>query len=606
MTEELSSYVRRRSSFGVLAAWEGNSDPSPPSGIGRSLTPDRSQQHTRATKLHTGGQVASKAGGEGARSHKNIMEESRKRAKAIGDNDESGGVPTPPSQNTRNEPPPASEVDAAAAMKIAELQARVEAMRANHELEMDELKAQCQHEVQALQSENEDLKSALEWAYAIEEIPFQHWRDKGHDGQYSYDMVIYLGHFKETIQSLRLGTVWHSLRPGILDISVNFDFDPEHDELLLPYWEEFAAALKHWSKHYAGDKYLEVSIREIEMPKAVLDILRPAFEQSRIKVLSFKCNGRNGHLGDMADFVKTVLQTNHFITEISFDGTEFAQEDVKTICDAIKSRNTGGQFIEHFGLAECSIDGEPTPTFLETQTLQMILTSTTSAGSRKVSLCLAENGMSSREAVVIAEFLSSNPTLTELDLSTNCFEDADASVLANVLSSNTNLRTLSLNGNENLENWRSTFLRAIFDVSSQPSCAASNHTCRVRGLKRSRDRRRPNRSRLQDISVLNGYESISMNKWEKIFAILALSSEDAFMNTTLLQGVPAQLIPMILSEADYGADEDANPQLTDLYLELTNTKRSKKHDDWDDLGNSKSLNCMYELMKSWVGPSIFV
>ncbi|EJK48005.1 hypothetical protein THAOC_33236 [Thalassiosira oceanica] len=246
---------------------------------------------------------------------------------------------------------------------------------------------------------------------------------------------------------------------------------------------------------------------------------------------------------------------------------------------------------------------------METLTLKTILTSTTAAGSRKVSLCLAENGMSSRAAVVIAEFLSSNPTLTELDLSTNCFEDADGTVLTDALSNNTNLRALSLYGNispeghETVENWRRTFLRAIFDVSSLPSCAASNHTCTVYGLERNRCQ---NKCLLQDISVANGYESISMNKWEKIFAMLALSGEDAFMNTSLLQGVPARLIPMVLSEADYGADEDDNPQLTDLYLELTNTKRSTKHDVWDNLGVTKSLNCMYELMRCWVVPLIFV
>ena len=88
--------------------------------------------------------------------------------------------------------------------------------------------------------------------------------------------------------------------------------------------------------------------------------------------------------------------------------------------------------------------------------------------------------------------------------------------------------------------------------------------------------------------------------------MLALSSEDMLINTTLLEGVPAQLIPALLSKTNERRIADSNPQFTDLYLELTDTKRSKKHDVWDNLGATKSLTCMYELMRCWVVPLIFV
>ncbi|EJK67219.1 hypothetical protein THAOC_11780, partial [Thalassiosira oceanica] len=140
-------------------------------------------------------------------------------------------------------------------------------------------------------------------------------------------------------------------------------------------------------------------------------------------------------------------------------------------------------------------------------------------------------------------------------------------------------------------------LRAIFDVSSLKSCASSNHTCQVCGIEQ--DASWKNRYQLQDISALNGHKLISTNKWEKIFAMLALSGGDLFLNTTLLESIPAQLIPMLLSKADYGADEDGNSRVTDLYLELTDEERRKKHVVWDNLGNTKSLNCMYGLMRSW-------
>lgn len=86
--------------------------------------------------------------------------------------------------------------------------------------------------------------------------------------------------------------------------------------------------------------------------------------------------------------------------------------------------------------------------------------------------------------------------------------------------------------------------------------------------------------------------------------MLVLSSRDSFINTTLLQGVPAKLIPVLLFWANDQID-DGNPQLTDLYLELSNAKRCPKHDMWDNLGETKPLNCVYELMRSWVIPLIF-
>jgi len=528
------------------------------------------------------------------------MEESRKRTKMGGDDDDQiGGAST-----SQNEPPLASD-DLDAASKIAELQAEIEKMRVENEVLVDaqnrvkalaiemkagnecmkalviEVKDQYKLETDALKSKNEDLKSALQWAYTTERIPRQHWLDMGHDEEYADAIEVLLNSLKRIIQSLRLGT--------LVSESIDIDFDHQdgdgdyikavHDDLLLPYWKEFAAALKHWSEYYAGEeKSLNVVIQDIEVPKAVLDVLRPSFEQSRLKgVLFFG----SGHPGDMADFVKKVLQTNHCITEIAFGAIMFYQEDMETICSAFKWRID----IDEFQLGKCFIDG------IDTQKLEKILTTTNAVGSKGMSLRLNENGMSSREAAVIAEFLSSDPTLFHLDVSKNRFNDPDAAVLANALSNNNNLGSLIVDNNMIRENGRLAFLRTIFDVSSLSSCAASNHSCRIHGLEK-------------DISALNRYGDVISNKWDKIFAMLALSCGDSLINTALLLGVPAQLIPALLEKTNGEYDGDS-PLLTDLYLELTNAQRCQKHDTWDNLGKTKSLSCVYELMRSWVVPLIF-
>ncbi|EJK47307.1 hypothetical protein THAOC_33980, partial [Thalassiosira oceanica] len=460
------------------------------------------------------------------------MDETRKRART-GNEDVASVSATKAPQS------PHSTDAAAAATKIAEQQAELEALKESHSVVVDGLEAK----IDALQAENKSLTSALQWAYAPEAIPRRHWLGLGHDEEYAQAMENLLSSMKQYIKDLRMGTL--------------------------------AASLRHWSKHHADGNYLGFIICHIELPKSVLDILRPVFEQSRLNHLFF---WNSHHSGDMAEFTRKVLQSNNFISGAGFGEIKFSQEDVKTICDAIKSRNTEGQPIKGLVIADCFEGG------IDTHTLTTILASTTSGSANEVVLNLRGNGMSSREAAIIAEFLNSNPSLSCLRLDANQFDDADAGVLASSLSSNTRLKKFPVENNRMTEDGRLAFPRAIFDVSSLSSCAASNQTCCV--------------------SVLNRYSPIR-NKWSKIFAMLALSNEDSFINTALLQGVPAQLIPMILVKCNQGF-ANSSKDLTDIYLELTNTTRCQKHDVWDSLGERKSLNCMYNLMKSWVVPSIFV
>ncbi|EJK51429.1 hypothetical protein THAOC_29398, partial [Thalassiosira oceanica] len=510
------------------------------------------------------------------------MSETRKRART--GNEEEACAPA-----AKNPQSPESTCVAAAVAKIAELQAELEALKESHSVVVNELNGK----VDALQTKNESLTSALQWAYAVEEIPPQHWLGRGYSEEYADAMENLLDGVKQSIKDLRMGTVFNSeLDENAVKIMFDLlDEDEEdnriladHDESLMPYWKELASALNHWSDYHANGKYLGVLICFIELPKAVLDILRPAFERSRIKTL---CLSNSRLSGDMAEFTRKVLQTNHLVTEVGFADIRFSREDVKAVCGAIKSRNAGNQFIKGLGMAKCFENG------IDTQTLKTILASITTSRTGNVVLKLSHNGMSSREAAIIGEFLNSNSCLSELDSAYNQLNDADAAVLSNALSVNTRLEKISVKNNRMTENGRLAFLRAVFDISSLSSCAASNHTCRVHGLER-------------DISVVNRYESFSLNKWSKIFSMLALSSEDSFINTSLLRGVPAQLVPLILDRCNDVGCIDNTQALTNIYLELTNTTRSQKHDVWDSLGETKSLNCIYNLVRSWAVPSIFV
>ncbi|EJK56424.1 hypothetical protein THAOC_23685, partial [Thalassiosira oceanica] len=335
------------------------------------------------------------------------MNESRKRART--GNDKAGA--------------PAAEAPAlpklagdAAATKIAELQAELEAIKQSHEAVVDKLNAK----VDALRAKNEsqlreikDLTSALQWAYAVEEIPRRHWLEQGRSEEYADAMGNLLNSMKQNIETLRLGGNCETIT---IDFSLQDEDEnyirADHDELLMPYWKELAAALRHWSEYHADGKYLKVEIFYIELPKSVLDTLHPAFEESSIETVFFE-NSR--HSGDMANFAKKVLQSNHFITEVGFGVNKFAREDVKTVCAAIKARNAGDHFIKSLGLENCFEGG------IDTHTLKMILMTAYAGNAEVVELRLNYNGMSSRESAVIAEFLSSNPSLSYLNLNDNDF-----------------------------------------------------------------------------------------------------------------------------------------------------------------------------------------
>ena len=347
----------------------------------------------------------------------------------------------------------------------------------------------------------------------------------------------------------------------------------------MPYWKELANAIRHWSDYHADDETLEFLIGFIETPDAVLDVLRPVIKRSSVKYVGF-ISDSTPKTWKLAEFIEDVIQTNHKLTEVGFGQIRLSNEEWIRICSVVKTRSAQqSSIMGHFGLTRCFVVG------IDTEVLKGILT------CNNIEIHMEFNGMSSREASIIAEFLNSNRPLAHLCLSGNRFGDNDAAVLANALSSDTHLRTIDVEHNNIKDEGRLTFLRAIFDVSSLASCAASNHACRILGLE-------------QDITDLNYDDDIVFNKWEKIFAMLVLSSEDSFINTALLIGVPASLMPVILYRANYQYEE-GDSDIADLYLELTGAKRCRKHDVWKNLEHSKSLNCMHELIRSWVVPSIY-
>jgi len=123
-----------------------------------------------------------------------------------------------------------------------------------------------------------------------------------------------LGRFKQAIQNLRMGTVSEG-------IEIKFCLNDEDGTAFVRTTMNCCCRIGKSVPPLSGIglnttpmRVPKNFIRFIETPKVVLDVLCPAFEQSRIKVILF-CG--SGHPGDTADFARKVLQMNHFLTEIA-------------------------------------------------------------------------------------------------------------------------------------------------------------------------------------------------------------------------------------------------------------------------------------------------
>eukprot|EP00985_Skeletonema_marinoi_P005072 scaffold2191_cov92-Skeletonema_marinoi.AAC.5 len=101
-------------------------------------------------------------------------------------------------------------------------------------------------------------------------------------------------------------------------------------------------------------------------------------------------------------------------------------------------------------------------------------------GLKLEKLDMCSNNITSSVSTLLADFLATNPRLKKLDLEENYLEDSDASLIANALRTNTTLRSLDLYDNDITDVGAESLRLALFDESSLNSVADSNHVCNIR------------------------------------------------------------------------------------------------------------------------------
>ena len=201
----------------------------------------------------------------------------------------------------------------------------------------------------------------------------------------------------------------------------------------------------------------------------MLNILQSVLNRAKVK--SLQLEGNSCQTGSLRVFAADVVQSNMNIKEISLISNKFETiDELKFICDAVKSRNGGkySTYIKDLQFRTSLVNNIPAM-------MRVIL----DASHHLMGLHLEDNEIGHSRTAIIANVLAMNPPLEALSLEENNLVDNDAMLLARALQSNTYLQQIAITGNNITSIGRLVFLCEIFAVSNLSACSRSNHMCRV-------------------------------------------------------------------------------------------------------------------------------
>lgn len=297
----------------------------------------------------------------------------------------------------------------------------------------------------------------------------------------------------------------------------------EHDDLLAKLWKYLAIALMH-REDCNIDSFRVINV---ELVPAVIAQLAKALRSKNLKTLVLHNNsfGGNGVL-----LAASVIKQNPSLNCVSFNSNRLDDlETVIQLADALDNH----PFLESLCVRYCDF-GEGF----------MNLSAITSGCSNVKFLDLRSTNIGSEGAVIVSQFLGTNPNMETIHLSNNDFNDYDAGMIAQGLSTNNNLKLLYISSNPIEEGGRQALLKAIFDTTSLNATVSSNHSCELIFDKMHT---------IHDmVMLINNFTSADSNRKRKIvFAI-----HDAIVGSSdfcSLERVPYQLAPDMLGLIQFGS-----------------------------------------------------
>ena len=329
----------------------------------------------------------------------------------------------------------------------------------------------------------------------------------------------------------------------------------DYDEDFLPHWKEFAKALQEYQYFLMsrlGQHDTAFQLRDVQLPKPLLDLLSDALESTHFTSLNLQRN----HFGrDGIEFALNYLRNNPELVEFHLIGNPLNNDEVIELCEII----TDHPKLDKLELDECfgeGINGH-----------EMLCSIMTAGREILTSIDLSSNHISTRGSTFISDFLAANPILETLILIDNNLNNIDATSIASALKRNTNLRFLNIDDNQNIteeEGW-DALRKAEFDPTSLNSAAVSNHTCYIDGASEFNYKR---------------FEPKALRQ-KKIYNVLSERNREC-SNVQHFGDLPVEILPEMLASVE---------QYSDYHVGESALAR---HDE-----DVSSLSMVYEITRFW-------
>ncbi|KAK1739073.1 leucine-rich repeat protein [Skeletonema marinoi] len=394
---------------------------------------------------------------------------------------------------------------------------------------------------------NEMLIKNQSWEYSADVDTADELIDSG----YTYDEAEFIA---ENAQDLKFITT--KMRRGEFpyerygnEKGVHIDMDnvvvPQDGDavnnMLLPHWKEFAAALKQFPPainllHDEGEGYFHFD--NVQLGHNAMLLIKKALIGKPFRTLSFtnNDNGEDDPAGMSVDAILDIVESSKHLRELGIGRNRIGRDHIERLCSAVRTHA-----LMELDLSNCFEPGIG----------DAMLTCLLTIDDLKLeNLYMCSNNITSGVSTVLADFLATNPRLKELHLEHNNLNYSDAALIATALRSNTTLRYLHLHGNDITDVGAESLRLALYDESSLNATADSNHTCTVY-------------IRIWlAINDHNSHEQRQINRGWKIYSILSTRNE-TMSNVQHFGNIDVKLLPNVLDAVQKYAtsvyDSEVNP-----------------------------------------------
>ena len=442
--------------------------------------------------------------------------------------------------------------------------------RLESKVESGNIKAQKNHEYSQMLLRNQ------RWEYSAQVRTYEYWMI---GEQYDPEKAEYLeeisNQLKEKSIEMRRGNIPSIMscggveKKGILLYPIASHDGVIYTGHIKQHWREFTAALKQFTPviNMLPDEHPSFfKIVNVALDRDTMLMLKKALIDAPFQSLYFDytLDVEDTVYGGMSiDAIIEIVENNnhlHYLDLTNYD--TFSEQHVDRFCNAVKNNRS----LVELDLYSC-VGNSNVGNAIMTSLL-------TNCGLKLEKLWMASCWLTSDVSALLADFISRNRKLKELDISGNPLNEVDAVLIVNALRRNTTLRRLYIYDSGAITNSSvEAFRSVLYDDSSLNAVSDSNHSCEL-GL----DDDYP--------WDLNTSAVTKENRGRKIYTLLSCRHRDvATSNVQHFGDIDVKLLPDIL-EAVLRYSKHTNEDIN--------------NEDGDDSETKVgSTSIVYEIMRKW-------